>query len=166
MPEVVKELHRLKFDYSGGEGVDFEPFGDFLPETETRDWIRAWTGNPSLTGSEYRVFGQDGSGGYAAFWCVRPDASILDQPIVFLGSEGELGVVASDFSDYLWLVAGGLGPYEAVAFPDLARRPNSAFRRFAEAHAQTNSKSAGDVIAKAKVEFPDFKAHVQAQCSY
>jgi hypothetical protein len=127
LPSVMKELHRLEFEYADGSGMDFEPYTEFLGEDETRNWIRAWTGNMSLDGTEYRIFGQDGSGGYAAFWCVRPNVSVLGQPIVFFGSEGELGVLASDFWDYLWLLAGGFGPYEALAYPDGERRhtPNS-----------------------------------------
>jgi hypothetical protein len=110
MPGVMIELHQMKFDYADGYGMDFEPYTEFLSEEETCDWIRAWTGNRSLDGTEYRVFGQDGSGGYAAFWCVLPNATILQQPIVFFGSEGELGVLASDFGDYLWGAESGAPP--------------------------------------------------------
>src|SRR5882724_3262967 len=91
MPGVMQQLHRLEFDYAGGRGMDFEPYTEFLSEDETCNWIRAWTANACLEGTEYRIFGQDGTGGYAAFWCIRPDMSVLDQPIVFFGSEGELG---------------------------------------------------------------------------
>ena len=62
-------------------------------------------------------FGQDGSGGYVAFWLIRLGEDLLRQPIVYFGSEGEIGVVAANFSDYLWLLAGGIGPVEAIDSP-------------------------------------------------
>ncbi|MDJ0345135.1 hypothetical protein QMK19_31840 [Streptomyces sp. H10-C2] len=63
-----------------------------------------------LNGDSFRVFGQDGTGGYAAFWLVRPGRSLVEQPVVFLGSEGDVGVVARDLAGYLWLLAEGFGP--------------------------------------------------------
>ncbi len=92
-PTLLMQLHKLEFDYHDGEGIDFEPYHEFQPAKDTGDWIKAWTGNHDLTGAEYRIFGQDGSGGYAAFWLVRDGKPILEQPIVFFGSEGEAGVV-------------------------------------------------------------------------
>ncbi len=92
-PTLLMQLHQLEFDYDDGEGIDFEPYHEFQPAKDTADWIKAWTGNHELTAAEYRIFGQDGSGGYAAFWLVRDGKPILEQPIVFFGSEGEAGVV-------------------------------------------------------------------------
>lgn len=66
---------------------------------------------------EFRIFGQDGTGGLAAFWLVRMGESIAGQPVVFLGSEGETGVVARDLAAYLWLLADGYGPLEATMHP-------------------------------------------------
>ncbi|MFD9817992.1 hypothetical protein [Streptomyces violascens] len=40
------------------------------------------------------MFGQSGTGGYAAVWLGRQDEDLADQSIVFLGSEGETAVVA------------------------------------------------------------------------
>src|SRR6186713_1647212 len=96
MPSVMEQIHGLKFDYTDGKGMDFEPYAQVLSEKETRNCIRTWTGNASLDGAEYLMFGMDGTGGHAAFWCIRPSVSVLDQPIIFLGSENQLGVVAND----------------------------------------------------------------------
>ena len=159
-PPVLTELHALPFDYADGEGMDFEPYDVFQPAGENASWIRAWTGNDDLDGAEYRVFGQDGTGGYAAFWLVRPGAALLEQPIVFFGSEGELGIVARNFADYLWLLAGGQGPYEAVA--GYGRAPNAAFTEFAERHAPGAAKPAAEVLADAAAEFPTFEADIRA----
>lgn len=162
MPQVMRDLHEMEFDYADGEGIDFEPYSEFLSVDGTRDWIRAWTGNDELDGLEYRVFGQDGTGGFAAFWCVRPGAPVLDQPVVFLGSEGQGGVIARSFADYLWLLAGGVGPCEAVAQPEHDGPGNAAFEAFATAHAANAKKTASDVIAAANAEFPEFDDTIAA----
>ena len=164
MPDVLRHLHEREFDYAEGEGIDFEPYSDFLSAEDTQAWIRAWTGNQSLDGLEYRVFGQDGSGGYAAFWCVREKASVLEQPIVFFGSEGERAVLASNFADYLWLLAGGFGPYEACTYPDAERSPSAEFETFAAAHAAGAKKSPSAVLAAARSEFPKFDDLVGGLC--
>lgn len=164
MPDVLRELHKQEFDYADGEGIDFEPYTEFLSAEDTQSWIRAWTGNRALDGSEYRVFGQDGSGGYAAFWCVREKASLLEQPIVFFGSEGERAILACNFADYLWLLAGGFGPYEACAYPDDERPSNPDFEEFAATHAASAKKDPGAVLAAARREFPKYDELVTAFC--
>lgn len=163
-PPVLAALHRLEFDDAGGGGVDFEPYDAFQSAADNRSWMRAWTGNPELTGEEYRIFGEDGSGGYAGFWLVRPGADLLGQPIVFFGSEGELGVIATNFADYLWLLAGGFGPCEAVSEPGSERAPNRAFTEFARAHATGHEKSPLEVLRRARAEFPDFEETIRSQC--
>jgi hypothetical protein len=79
-PELLTRLHAIKIDYADGDGIDFEPFDEFYSKEETAEWIKAWTGNLSLDGNEYLIFGQDGSGGYAALWCVRDSKDLLEQP--------------------------------------------------------------------------------------
>ena len=67
LPAPLAEANALTYDYNEGNGVDFEPYPEFLGPEDTGTWIRAWSGNTELDGSEFRVFGQDGTGGYAAF---------------------------------------------------------------------------------------------------
>jgi len=163
-PPLLSSLHHIEVDYDDGDGIDFEPYQEFQSAEDNATWIQAWTGNGQLTAAEYRVFGQDGTGGYAAFWLVRPGRELLDQPIVFFGSEGELGVVASDFADYLWLLAGGFGPYEAVELDESERTPNPEFTEFALKHAPTRKKTPQEVIARARAEFPDFEKTIRDLC--
>jgi hypothetical protein len=161
MPAVLQQLHALEFDYD--EGYDFEPFPGFLSEQDTREWIRAWTGDDALDGGEYLVFGSDGMGGNAAIWLVHPDRTVLEQPIVFFESEGELGVVASDFRDFLWLLAGGMGPSEAILYPeceDLA--PNARFTAFAQHHAGPSRGGPKEILERARGAYPDFARRVLA----
>lgn len=162
-PAVLAELHELDVDFEE-DNIDFEPYQEFLCAEDNASWIRAWTGNKSLDAGEYRVFGQDGTGGYAAFWLVRKDKPILDQPIVFFGSEGELGVVATDFYDYLWLLASGFGPYEAVESKRHKPKVNAQFTKFAERHAKNRKRKPQEIIAAAKAEFPKFEADVRSLC--
>lgn len=165
-PPLLAKLHELEFDYDEGEGIDFEPYDEFQPAEENTDWIRAWTGNQQLDGAEYRVFGMDGTGGLAAFWLVRDGADILDQPIVFFGSEGEVGVVAYDFADYLWLLAGNVGPYEAVEYGAEDGDTNEGFAAFAAEHAAAAKKSPSAVVERANQAFPSFADDFMALCRY
>ena len=160
-PKELAQLHEIEIDENE---IDFEPYSEFMSAEDTQSWIRSWTGNDSLDGKEYRVFGQDGTGGYAAFWMTRAGKPILEQPIVFFGSEGEVGVVATCFADYLWRLAGGVGPYEAVGYENCEGKPNAAFGAFANKHAKAAKKSADDVMKAAKAEFPTFEAGISSLC--
>ena len=164
LPPLLAELHRLELDYADGEGIDFEPFDEFLSASENASWIAAWTGNKALDGAEYRIFGQDGTGGYAAFWLTRESAPLLEQPIVFLGSEGDVGVIARDFADYLWLLAAGLGPFEAIECPSSQCRGLPHFIAFATANAPSRRRPVSEILDAAAKEFPSFAGDVRAAC--
>ncbi|MCX4597016.1 SMI1/KNR4 family protein [Streptomyces sp. NBC_01549] len=165
-PAALAAAMAVPFDYAGGDGVDFEPFATFLSAEETTDWFQAWTGNGELDGDDFRVFGQDGSGGYAAFWLVRPSQPLADQPVVFLGSEGETGVVARDLGDFLWLLAGGFGPWEAATSyePAWTPRPNQELTAVAERFAPGWRRSPAAVIELAAQEFPEFDDTLMELC--
>lgn len=163
-PEPLAKLNKLDLDYADGNGIDFEPYPEFLSAEETTSWFRAWTGNGAADGSSFRVFGQDGTGGYAAFWITQPDKNLLGQPIVFLGSEGETGVVASDFDAYLWLLASGIGPYEAVAYPDSDGTPNEQFLAFARENSSLEPIEAKTVLEQARGKYPDFADQIDSLC--
>ena len=89
---------------------------------------------------------------------------LLAQPIVFFGSEGELGVVASNFSDYLWLLASGHGPYEAIAYLDDDRAQSPLFAEYAAKYATSPRKSAGEIVGSARAEFPNFESDIRKLC--
>ncbi|MEU9284809.1 SMI1/KNR4 family protein [Streptomyces sp. NPDC048275] len=165
-PEALAAALVLPFDYDDGNGVDFEPFPAFLSIEETTDWFRAWTGNAELNGDCFRVFGQDGTGGYAAFWLIRPNRPLIDQPVVFLGSEGEIGVVARDLGAFLWLLAGGYGPWEAATSyePDWTPRHNQELTAVAERFAADHKQSAAAVVKQATQEFPHFDDTIMELC--
>jgi hypothetical protein len=165
-PEALAAALARPFDYNEGDGVDFEAFPAFLSAEETTDWFRSWTGNRELDGDAFRVFGQDGSGGYAAFWLVRPHRPLVDQPVVFLGSEGETAVVARDLGSFLWLLAAGYGPGEAATSydPDWTPQHNQELAAVAERFAADHKQPAAAVIEQAAQEFPDFDDTIMRLC--
>lgn len=162
-PPLLQKLHQLEFDYN--DGYDFEPYETFFPAEVNANWFKAWTGNATVDGSQFRVFGQDGTGGYAAFWLVLPNQPIEEQPIVFLGSEGERGVVALNLDEYLWLLAEGIGPYEAVAYSGTDGKPNAQFTTFAKENSRMSALSAAAVLARANEAHPGFSAQIDSLCS-
>ncbi|MGW7278884.1 SMI1/KNR4 family protein [Streptomyces sp. NPDC054844] len=164
LPPALADVARVEFDYDDGDGIDFEPYVAFDSAEETTGWLRQWTGNPDLDGAAYRVFGQDGTGGLAAVWYGRPGRSLAEQPVVFMGSEGECGVVAGNLSDFLWVLADGTGPLEAVLYEEREARPDPTLTALAERHATTPRRPAADTIAEARAAFPAFTEGIEALC--
>ncbi|ENW83752.1 hypothetical protein F909_00418 [Acinetobacter sp. ANC 3929] len=161
-PNLLKQLHKIEFDYEDGKGIDFEPYENFLSEKETNKWLKAWTGNSEVKGDSLLVFGQDGTGGYAAFWLINKEQDILKQPIVFLGSEGEIGVVANNFDDYLWLLAQKHGPFEAIYYPENSKKVNQAFLDFAKKCSKSEYREVLEIIKDAKNTHPDFETWIES----
>jgi hypothetical protein len=164
LPPALADVAKVEFVYDDGEGVDFEPYGAFDSAEETTDWLRHWTGNRALDGDAYRVFGQDGSGGRAALWCVRPGRPPTEQPVVLLGSEGERGVVAGNLSDFPWVPADGVGPLEVVEFEQYEGRPDPALTELADRHATIPRRTAREIVAEAQAEFPAFSDDLDTLC--
>jgi hypothetical protein len=162
LPEALAEVFSIGFDWEWDEesetarGCDFEPYEAFEAPVQTAWWFRLWTGNPEVDGSEFRFFGSTGAGDYAGFWLVRPGAPVIDQPIVYIGSEGQRGVVARDLGDLLWLFAAGYGPAEAVEDRGGILEPNDAFRAIAERHAPGRELPVEQIVSAAQAEFQHF----------
>jgi hypothetical protein len=136
------------------EGVDFE-----AGEEWSTGGPEAWTRNPDAE-REFAVFGYDGSGGMVAFWLVNP-GPVAEQPVVVLGSEGEAGVVACDLADFLYLLAGGVGPYEAVAYGTF--RSENEFpevAKLAEGLASRAGRTPEEVLAAANERYADVETRV------
>lgn len=142
----------------------YEPYEGFRTPERTTDWLRAWTNNADVEGDAFRVFGQNGGGGYVAFRRVREGVALREQPVVFLGSEGELGVVARDLPAFLWLLAGGFGPFEAAVFGGSNSPVNAVLTEIAERFAPERRQEARTVLDEAEREYPGFEAWVQELC--
>ena len=91
--------------------------------------------------------------------------SLLQQPIVFFGSEGEAGVVAAEFDDYLWLLAQGIGPMEALEYGADHQSPaNRSLQEFAQKHTTSSKKPPNVILSRAKDAFPDFESMIDSLC--
>ncbi|WP_424921521.1 SMI1/KNR4 family protein [Streptomyces sp. wa1] len=158
--------HYLSVDEDEDEyhRFDFEPTAYFESAEWTAGMFRSWTGNPEADGDVYLPFGQDGAGGRAMVWRARPGRPLTDQPIVFLGSEGDVGVVAGSLSDFLWVLADGYGPMEAALAEELASRPEEPLVRLAERHATTPRRTAEEIVTETRAEFPTFEEDIHAMC--
>lgn len=164
-PEALSAVAKVFFDYGAGE-ADYEPHKQFLTAERTTTWIRAWTRNQELDGDDFRVVGEDGTGGYAAFWLVRMGRPVSEQPVVFFGSEGDLGVVAPDLGGYLWVLADGSGPFEAVDERERSRpsQPHAELTAIAERFAPGRRRPARTIIEAAQAEFPGFEDYILGLC--
>lgn len=165
-PAALAALTDIEFPFDDEElgSIDYEPYAEFDSAEETTDWLRSWTGNAELDGDAFRVFAQDGTGGLVACWLVRAGRPPAGQPVVFFGSEGEVGVVAASLSEFLWLLAGGVGPLEAVQFGFEEGVPHEGLRAVAQAHSGIGPRTPAEVLAAARAEFPDFAATVESWC--
>lgn len=162
-PKLLELVNDLPYEYRDGEGFDYEPYEQFLDSVETQCWVRAWTDNPLATGDQFLFFGQDGSGGLTGIWKTNAGADLLDQPIVFLGSEGETRVISKNFSDYLWLLASGHSGVETEYLSD-EKEPEEVFVQFAEQHASTPQRQASVIIADAHDLYPGFEDYISGLC--
>ncbi|TYC18934.1 SMI1/KNR4 family protein [Actinomadura syzygii] len=145
-------------------GCDFELYDSFEAPEKTAWWFRLWTGNETVDGSEFRFFGTTGTGDYVGFWLARSGEPVTRQPIVYLGSEGERGVIARDLDDLLWLFADGFGPQEAFTDPSRTTEPSTAFQAIAERYAPAKRSPATEIVAEAQKEFPGFSELIDAMC--
>ncbi|MGW3810004.1 SMI1/KNR4 family protein [Micromonospora sp. NPDC005113] len=161
LPAVVEEAHASGF-FAYHDGHDFQPDAMFMGSAGTTEWWRHWTGDSAADAPPFRVFGRDGSGGLAAFWIRAPGAAIETQPIVFLGSEGELHVIARDLGDYLWLLASGVGPLETVDGLHRVPEPVPELVALAQRYADTAPRTVAALIAAADTELPALTALVNS----
>ncbi|MFJ4121960.1 SMI1/KNR4 family protein [[Kitasatospora] papulosa] len=173
-PAALTEVAEVDFYYGhddtgeaadeGDYRIDFEPDTKFASAEWTTDLFRSWTGNKEIDGDAYLPFGRDGSGGQAMIWRARPGHPLADQPIVFLGSEGECGVVAGNLSDFLWVLADGYGPAEAALADEFESEPEETLTRIAERRATTPRRTAAEIVTETRAEFPAFKDDIHAMC--
>ena len=164
LPALLQKVNGLNYDYAGGDGIDFEPYTQFLSKEETGNWIRAWTGNSEIGGEQFRIFGQDGTGGLAAFWSQRSTDDLLNQPVVFLGSEGEVGVVARNFGEYFLLLTSGVDPREAIVDGPSMCKSGDPFASVATEYGGSQNLSPEEMLKLADEEFPQFESWIDSLC--
>ncbi|GHH77273.1 HAD domain-containing protein [Promicromonospora soli] len=175
VPPPLRAIMDAWYDYDNGRGVAFEPYLELEPVAETGWWLRHWTGNPDVTGEEFRPFGQDGGGGYACSWMIREGADLVDQPVVYLGSDGDVAVLAADAWDALWFFAHGFGPHDVPSEfepgeryfkpdPDRTVRPHVELAQAADRLAPGRRRAVDQIVADATVGLPDLRTWVDDLC--
>lgn len=165
LPATLQQAHR-HWAAEFQRWHDFEPDDMFAWHVEITELWRAWTNNPEAGTAPFKVFGWDGTGGLAGFWIRQPDAGIEDQPIVFLGSEGETAVIAQNLGDYLWLLAGGVGPLEPIHGSEGDPEPIPALVTLAQQYTGVAERSADAVTASARARLPELTAFIESVCRY
>ncbi|WP_285104005.1 HAD domain-containing protein [Promicromonospora sp. MEB111] len=175
VPPPLRAIMDACHDYDDGRGVAFEPYPGLEPVAETGWWFRHWTGSPEVTGQEFRPFGQDGGGGYVCSWTIRPGADLADQPVIYLGSDGDVAVLAADAWDALWFFAHGYGPHDVPSEfepgeryfqpePDRVVRPHAELVRAAELLAPGRRRPVEQIVAEAPAGLPDLRVWVDGLC--
>jgi hypothetical protein len=89
----------------------------------------------------------------AASWIREPEALVDAQPIVFLGSEGEIEVIARNLGDYLWLLGSGVGSLEPIFGLDRVPEPIPALVVLAQQYTGISAKSAETVMNAARTSY-------------
>ncbi len=158
-PKIIQDLFSLEY-HTENDFIDFEAFGNFLSQEETAQWLYYWTGNPEFEGEEFRVFGTEGTGGYYAFWLKKENTDILEQPVVFFGSEGELYAVSSNFSDFLWCL------YTGLNFSGRKKEISESVLKFVKNNTTTPKRTLDEILEEANDLFHDFKDYIMSKVTY
>ncbi len=103
IPETLKQLMAFdavhKYDYSSG----FELCTDVNKEPDR--------GQYSLDEEYFQklvIFAQaDGTGSHYALWLDQPEITFNDAPVIFVGSEGDIKIIASNIRELLVLLSFG-----------------------------------------------------------
>jgi len=134
---------------------------DFLIYTERRVHFMAPSSKTEEHEAEFYAFGADGSGGTGAFWLVH-DAPLTEQPVVFMGSEGDDNrPVAKNLSDFLALLAAGVGPREA-AYPREDARALPGVRAILDKYFPGHlARSPKEIVGDAMTQYGDFEARIE-----
>ncbi|MEV5572208.1 hypothetical protein AB0L06_19355 [Spirillospora sp. NPDC052269] len=159
LPQALQALCVYQ-DAPGFGDIDFE-----MLEAFGSGWVKAWTENADSE-REFRVFAINGTGSLVAFWLVHEDRPVEQQPVVLLGDEGDVGAVATDLCDLLYLLAAGIGPFEAVMYGlDEDAEPQPGIARIAEAHfGVRGGRTAEAILADAVAEYSDIQDRLDVLC--
>lgn len=80
---------------------------EFVPDFDSEDFT-AWFRTPATDHRNYLCrFAQEGTGGLFCFWNKDGGDDYSNSPVIYLGSEGERGVAARNFDDFLRVLSSG-----------------------------------------------------------
>jgi hypothetical protein len=167
LPPVLRQLQEALNEWSRRKPERTPSDHDYIdfriyPQRDVT-CISGWTKSPEDE-AEFYVFGADGMGGIAAFWLVH-EAPLAEQPVVFIGSDGEgdIRAVAKDLPDLLELFSVGLGPNEAPypRDPDIPLEPLHGVRAILDEHFPAHvSRSPEAIVNDAQQKFGDIEARI------
>ena len=141
---------------SGAAGdADLEGYASFNEQYKPSDWAR----NPSVD-QQMLTFAMDGAGGQFTLWR-QPNRELLDNPVVQLGDDGELHVLANDFASFAALVAAGVDLFSRSTD---ALTPRPQLQEFVQkTWADRAFGDATAILTDAKQAWPNFAAWMQDQ---
>lgn len=153
-PKSIQQLLALTFEYiddHGDEDVfDFDPHGYFYTPEENAELCAAHTGNNNYSGDEFRIFARTGDGSEYAFWIVDTGRPLFEQPIVLIESEGQWCTMATNYSDFLWMMFG-------------ARRLHPSLQAYLEQYTTTPKRDYDTIYQEANAQY-NFKCYFSSQC--
>ena len=167
LPKIIKGLADLDIE---------QPEFELRDPAESDDDIQAWLGALPSDGTRFVVFAQDGTGSLFCLWLRPGQADVETAPIVYLGSEGELGVLGKDPVAFLEFVASGMtfnghsgsffDPLEDEEDEDEvaeAKRRRAAVAAYLKRSAGvTKLRDPAQVRAEAEAAHPDLEAWIDA----
>jgi hypothetical protein len=138
--------------------LDLWGYESFNETYKPSDWTRNKASDETLF-----TFGKDGVGGQALIWMRNPKAPLLENPVAFLGRDGEVAVIATTFAKFARLLSLGIGPF-AIASDGVPEEPKPvpAIEAWAKRHfsgAQSDSSEA--IIGEGKKRLAEFKKLVR-----
>ena len=102
----------------------------------------------------------DGAGGQFSLW-LQPGRALLDNPVVQLGDDGELNVLAPDFPSFVALVGAGVNLFtrETEALSPQARVQEFLRERWAD----RSFDAPAAILSSAQAAWPGFEEWLRAQ---
>ena len=141
---------------SGGAGeADLEGYASFNEQYKPSDWAR----NPALD-QQMLTFAMDGAGGQFTLWR-QHGRELIDNPVVQLGDDGELRVLASDFPLFVALVASGMDLFSREV-DNLTQRPQMQ-EFLKERFGERTFGDAGSILSTAQTAWSNFDAWMKSQ---
>lgn len=122
---------------------------EFVPDGRNEDFT-AWFGTDSDHKKFLSQFAQEGTGGLFCFWNEHGGDDFSASPIAYLGSEGEVGLAARNFDEFLSILSTGFILYSLVL-------QNEKFHFSA-------GESDEDLKGENEADFKKFVAWLEAEC--
>lgn len=158
LPKVI----RILCDFIDTNGYPLS--GCFEISTIGDDDMRAWFPTDMRMQQSFAVFGRGSTGSVYAIW-LQDGTDVESSPIVVLGSEGELLVMATDPKQFCRLLGCG---YNELEWDDLSK-PSAEWadanllRQWFDDRMEIDFPAVGaEIISAARTQYPDFPLFIQS----